>query len=279
MKSLTLTIVIPVYNEESYLKSCLEAIANQSMQPDEVIVVNNNSSDNTAEIARKFSFVTLITETKQGLYHARQTGMDNAKSEVLARIDADTVVDKKWVENIKSAFSNPRVNGLTGPVGYYDMPFPGFTQKSEDFFLRLARAGQYDFMMGANMAVRKSAWKLIRTNLCNEPYLFEDIDIVMHLREQKIRPDYFPNVRANVSARRFEDNFADFMRYIGGHTRTHEHHNQKTPLGVHFAEGAFALAYIGFKPFHMMYDPKIKRPSLKYLMTRKQARPDPMTTK
>lgn len=279
MKSLTLTIVIPAYNEESYLKTCLDAISAQSVLPDEVIVVDNNSTDKTSEIAKTFPFVTLLHEKQRGLYFSRQTGMNSAKSEIIARIDADTIIDSHWVEVIKHKFTSSDVNGLTGPVGYHDMPLPEFTKRAEDVFLKVARAGQYDFMMGANMAIRRSAWELVRDNLCNEPYLFEDIDIVLHLSAHGIRPDYSSKMSATVSSRRFADKPMDFLRYIGGHTRTHEHHNKNTPLGVHFAEGVFTLVYIGFKPFHMIYDPEIRRPSLKYLLKRTPARPDPMHTK
>jgi glycosyltransferase involved in cell wall biosynthesis len=279
MNSLTLSIVIPAYNEESYLKSCLSAIAEQSVTPDEVIVVDNNSTDKTAQIALSFPFVKLVQETRQGLYFSRQTGMDSASSDIIARIDADTIIDRHWVEAIKTTFLDKTVQGLTGPVGYHDMPLPDFTQKAEDICLRMARVGQYDFMMGANMALRKSVWELIKDELCNEPFLFEDIDIVIHMSEHDIRPDYQPAMSAKVSSRRFADKPSDFMRYIGGHTRTHEHHNKQTPLGVHFAEGIFALVYLGVKPFHMVFDPALRRPSLTYLLSRTTPRPDPMTTK
>lgn len=279
MNTLTLSIVIPAYNEESYLKACLTAISRQTVMPDEVIVVDNNSTDKTAQIAASFAFVKLVHENRQGLFFSRQTGMNAATCDVIARIDADTLVDPKWAEAILDAFADRNVHGLTGPVGYHDMPLPDFTQKAEDLCLRMARAGQYDFMMGANMAVRRSAWELIREELCNEPHLFEDIDIVVHLGEHGIRPDYSPAMSAQVSSRRFADKPADFMRYIGGHTRTLEHHNKETPAGVHFAEGAFALLYLWIKPFHMTFDPELRRPSLAYLLCRTIPRPDPMSTK
>lgn len=279
MNSLTLSIVIPAYNEESYLESCLTAIAKQTVLPDEVIVVDNNSTDKTTQIASAFPFVKLLSEPQQGLFFSRQTGMDAATSDVIARIDADTVVDRHWVAAIKKSFQDPTVQGLTGPVGYHDMPLPDFSQKVEDLCLRMARAGQYDFMMGANMALRKSAWQLVRKNLCNEPFLFEDIDIVIHLREHNVRPSYSPAMSAQVSSRRVADKPADFMRYIGGHTRTHEHHNRQTPAGVHFAEGVFSLLYLGVKPLHMMFDPTTRRPSLSYFLSGSAPRPDPMSVK
>jgi len=55
-----ISIIIPAYNEERYLGRCLDAIAAQSVRPYEVIVVDNNSSDDTAKVAQRYPFVTLL---------------------------------------------------------------------------------------------------------------------------------------------------------------------------------------------------------------------------
>ena len=59
-KNFSLSIIIPVYNEESHLRQCLDAIAKQIEKPDEVIVVDNNSTDETVQIAKSFSFVKVL---------------------------------------------------------------------------------------------------------------------------------------------------------------------------------------------------------------------------
>lgn len=272
----TLSIVIPAYNEESYLKSCLQAIARQTVKADEVIVVDNNSIDKTADIARSFPFVRLITETRQGLYFSRQAGMAAATGDIIGRIDADTVVEKNWVEVIKDTFEDESVSSATGPVGYHDWAVPLFALRVEDIFLRIAKAGKYHFLMGANMAIRRSSWQIIEHELCNEPFLFEDIDIATHLKSHGLVPSYVPAMRAMVSGRRFDDNPKDFIKYIGGHTRTLEHHNEYA-AGSYFAEVSFATAYfIGGKPLYKAYDPEERRFSFKRLLEPSAARPDPM---
>ena len=275
-KTLTLSIIIPAYNEEHHLKGCLEAISVQSETPEEVLVIDNNSSDETAKIARQYPFVTLLNEKQQGLFFARRRGMDAASGDILCRIDADTIIDSNWVSEVKLAFKNSLSQAISGPVGYHDMPFPNFTRELEDRLLRTARLGRYKFLMGANMAIRRSAWELVRDELCNQPFIFEDIDIAIHLERHNISPAYFSSMKAAVSSRRFQDNPVDFMRYIGGHTRTLEYHNRATPLGVHFAEGVFTVSYVSIKPLHMMFDPSLRRPSLSYLLQHRTPRPDPM---
>lgn len=274
-KTLTLTIVIPAYNEESYLKSCLEAIAQQTVRPDEVIVVDNNSTDKTADIARSFAFVRLIHEKRQGLYYSRQTGMNAAKSNIIARIDADTMVEPRWVAAIKDAFKNPATQAASGPVGYHDTPFPNLSLNVTDSFLRTARRGNYHFLMGANMVLSRSAWMLIRGELCNRPDIFEDIDIAIHLSQYGIEPRYLLGMEAMVSCRRVADKPKDFIRYMGGHSRTFAHHGIKKPA-AYFAKSSYVLFYFGFKLPHMMYDPAQQRFSLSYFLQKSEARPDPM---
>lgn len=270
------SVVIPAYNEEEHLEECLIALEAQTVKPLEIIVVDNNSKDKTVEIAKRHKTVKLIKEKKQGLYFSRQTGMAAAKGDVIGKIDADTIVDEHWVEVLEETFSDPGVFAATGPVGYHDMPFPMFTKKAEHAFLQLARLTDYQFLMGANMAVRKTAWDKIKDELCNEPHLFEDIDIAIHMLSHNMAPSYIPRMSALVSSRRFEDKPSDFANYIDGHSRTQLHHNVKVPAGAKMAEAVFLMVYFGVKPLHMAYDPKLRRPSLQYFMKDKKARPDPM---
>src|SRR5688500_17107775 len=95
-KKLRASVVIPVYNEADSLDLCLSAIAAQTTQPFEVIVVDNNSTDTTAEIAASYPFVRLVYESRQGVVHARNTGFNLAQGDIIARIDADTVIESGW---------------------------------------------------------------------------------------------------------------------------------------------------------------------------------------
>lgn len=97
------SVVIPAYNEEKFIKKALKSVTNQLVDADEIIVVNNNSSDKTVEITRSFS-VRIIDEKKQGMISARNTGFDNAKYDIIARIDADVQVPPDWIQRIKRNF-------------------------------------------------------------------------------------------------------------------------------------------------------------------------------
>src|SRR5260221_7568754 len=96
VNNLRISIIIPAYNEEGHLPACLDAIAAQTLKPDEVIVVDNNSTDKTVEIAKKYPFVKLLNEKRQGLRYTRNTGLDAATGDVIGRIDTDSILSPKW---------------------------------------------------------------------------------------------------------------------------------------------------------------------------------------
>src|ERR1035437_5009908 len=110
-----ITVVVAAYNEEKDLPKCLTAITTQDFPKDdyEIIVVDNNSTDKTAEIAKGFG-ARVITESKQGNTFAVKKGMDSASGEIIANTDADTVVFPDWLATIKKIFEDPKVVAATG---------------------------------------------------------------------------------------------------------------------------------------------------------------------
>ena len=117
------SVVIPAYNEEQYLGHCLAALARQTCPADrfEVIVVDNGSTDATAEIARRYGGVRVIAEPRKGVAHARQAGFATARGAIIASTDADTVVPPFWVERIMEHFrADPALGAVYGPVHWPD---------------------------------------------------------------------------------------------------------------------------------------------------------------
>ncbi len=121
-KTPSVSVVIPAYNEEKYLPKCLSSVLGQNfdMSKVEIIVVDNNSTDRTPEIARSFG-ARVVKERKQGIAFTRQRGLLTAKGNVVACTDADAVVPKDWLKKIISHFEkNPRLVGIGRPGIFVD---------------------------------------------------------------------------------------------------------------------------------------------------------------
>jgi glycosyltransferase involved in cell wall biosynthesis len=123
-----LSIAVPAYNEEAYIGECLRCIcacvaARDDAASIEVIVVDNASTDGTARIAGGFPRVRVVSEPQKGLTRARQKGLDEARGEILAFVDADTRMPAGWIDHVIRAFdSDPRTVCVSGPYRYYDLP-------------------------------------------------------------------------------------------------------------------------------------------------------------
>ena len=120
-----LSIIIPAYNEELYLKSCLEHVMAAAEGNDcEIIVVDNNSTDKTSEIARSFPGVKVLLEKRKGPTWARQLGYEHSTGDLIAMVDADTQMPKGWIAMALKVFrEDKRVVFISGPYEYYDFPW------------------------------------------------------------------------------------------------------------------------------------------------------------
>jgi glycosyltransferase involved in cell wall biosynthesis len=276
-KALTLSLIIPAYNEEHHLKDCLDSIAAQTVMPDEVLVIDNNSTDRTVTIASSYPFVKVIHEPKQGVIHVRNTGFDTAAGEIIGRIDADTLLSPAWVERIKELFGDDELAAVTGPMYFYDMPLQEDNAFAEHFFK--GSLYKYDknfpFLAGNNMAIRKSAWNIVKEHTCSKKTIHEDIDLAIHLSRGGHKILYDAELRAGTSARRYDDPPIKFVNYMKMMTKTFKHH-QMNPVGAHIAEAAYSLGYVSLWPLRRSYNPKTKKRSLKQLIKGNKPRKNPM---
>ena len=94
------TIIIPAYNEEKTIVQTLHSICrNETSYAVEIIVVNNNSKDKTAELVEACG-VTCILETRQGIVHARNCGLAHSKGKYIINADADTIYPESWIDKL-----------------------------------------------------------------------------------------------------------------------------------------------------------------------------------
>lgn len=227
MSHAKISVVIPCYNEQDSIARCLEALRVQTLKPYEVIVVDNNCSDKTVAIARLFG-ARIVRETTQGLVAARNAGMNAARGDIIARIDADSVAAPHWVAQIAELLTDESLQAVTGTGFFYDLPLKRFATWFRNLFavkLNHLLLG-HDMLWGSNMAVRKGAWQMVRADLCMQSDLMEDLDIAMHLADE-FGPSalrYDARMRADISARRATTGFMQNFLYLKMWPKTLKNH-------------------------------------------------------
>jgi glycosyltransferase involved in cell wall biosynthesis len=192
MSEVLISFVVPAYNEEALIASCLSAIAAEiarTRYPAEIVVVNNNSTDRTREIALSVPGVTVVDEPQRGLVQARRAGCLAATGRLIANIDADTIVPSGWLDTVIAEFErSPGLVALSGPFVHYDVSrtvrivvsvFYRFAFTTYLLVRFVFRAGS--MMQGGNFVVRKSA--LAAANAFNPAFSFfgEDTELARRL--------------------------------------------------------------------------------------------------
>lgn len=135
MNKITIAAVVPVYNVEEYLEECLESICNQTEPFDEVILINDGSTDNSKLICEKFyeknDNVFLINQENAGLSEARNAGIKAASSQYIVFIDSDDCIKNDTVEKLIKELENKEYDvaffsasvlcdsGVLGSASYY----------------------------------------------------------------------------------------------------------------------------------------------------------------
>jgi len=230
-KALTLSLVIPAYNEEDHLKACLDSVAAQTVKPLEVFVVDNNSSDRTAAIAKQYDFVTLLHESQQGIAFARNAGFNAATGDVIGRIDADSRLKPGWVAYALRYFeSNPRhlTHLLTGGSYFYDLKMPrffGWIQGQIAYRANRFIMGYY-IAWGSNMAFPAELWRQVRNDVHNDTDIHEDMDLSIHLHDHGYTITYHTGWKVGVDTRLLSRHTRDqHMKYLKLWPRTFERHH------------------------------------------------------
>ena len=118
------SVILLTKNSASTVQKSIESIFQQTRQPDEVIVIDGNSRDDTLEIVKKYP-VKLVTEPGLGFGYARNLGVKNASGDILFFLDSDCYAEPNWVENALPHFDDdPEIVGVTGQTHLWNTDSP-----------------------------------------------------------------------------------------------------------------------------------------------------------
>jgi peptidoglycan/xylan/chitin deacetylase (PgdA/CDA1 family)/GT2 family glycosyltransferase len=205
------SVVIPAYNEENYLLSCLESIRKQDYAAEyEVIVVDNASTDNTAKIARDWG-AKVAYESKRSPACARQKGAEVATGELIAFIDADTQAPAHWLSTLVSRLvREPEAVVISGPYAYYDAgKFTKITSYFGNFFSIITDhlfrkvLNKGSAIWGCNFAVRRSAFWEVGGFDTNIKFYGEEYELSLRLKKAG-KGSVMPRLFVLTSARRLK---------------------------------------------------------------------------
>ncbi len=208
------SLVIPCYNEQKYIASCLESAMQQVVPFDEIIIVNNNCTDRTMEIVSQFPSVRVISEKVQGMTPARNAGFRAATGDVIARTDADAILPSDWNLQIHKIFADDTVDALSGPGVVYDLFsfYKGNTSTRAYATVMKFIFNGHETLVGFNMVLRKRMWDQVKPTVClDDSKVHEDMDLALHIHAKGGHIEYRNDFFVFASARRLKQNPASFF--------------------------------------------------------------------
>ena len=213
----TVSVVIPVLDDAAHLRTCLASLAAQTRPADEVVVVDNGCSDDSAAVARAFG-ARVVVEPVRGIPAAAATGYDAASGDVIARCDADSRLPVDWIEHLVRVFErNPHLDAVTGPGAFHDLP-RGVRHVAGGFYLVGLFAGFGSAianipLWGSNMAMRADAWREVSGRVHRvTPGIHDDLDLSCVLGP-RARIRFMPGVGVEVAGRMFSSPGAARQRF------------------------------------------------------------------
>ena len=201
-----ISVVIPVRNDAKMLAVALEALGRQVRPADEIIVVDNGSSDASARIAIDAG-ARVVPEPMLGIPSATATGYDAARGDIIARIDADTICPPGWLARIERRFERePDLDLLTGDGRFY-----GSSRAVHYLGEHLYIGGMYRWVtpylghppvFGSNFAMRREVWAELGPEVHRGNGIHDDLDLSLHVRPW-MRVAHDPDLVVEISARPF----------------------------------------------------------------------------
>ncbi len=202
---LSVSVVVPIRNAIRTLPYCLAALERLDPLPEEIVLVNNGSTDGSAELLRDFARrhasrgVHVADEPRRGISRARNAGIRVARGDVIAWTDADCAPAPTWLRHLVPPFADPAVGGVAGRV----LPAPGislvelfcglYTFRTPD---RPARHGKWTpregGYAGANFAVRRAILQELGGYDEHIMNWGDDYDLCARLYERGLAIEYRP---------------------------------------------------------------------------------------
>ena len=219
-----ITTIIPALNEEKYIGLCLESLANQTPPPDEILVVDNGSTDHTVEVVEQFGIdhpeisVKLIHETRKGCDWAREAGWRAASGDIIIHVDADETVPLDWLGKVRAVlrdqpelgafggtyrFENPPLSVLI-LQGAYNLLYPRVVQWTKGF----------PYLCGGQTICKREVLERMNGYADKPSDQLEDYYLSEQAHKLGYKTHYFPSIFGFHSLRRYhEGGLSAFLKW------------------------------------------------------------------
>jgi cellulose synthase/poly-beta-1,6-N-acetylglucosamine synthase-like glycosyltransferase len=222
-----MSVVVCVHNAMKTVRKCLESLTTLEYPSYEIIVVDDGSTDGSAEICESYNGVRVIRLDKGGPSRARNVGAVKAKGELIAFTDSDCIVDKRWLIELERGFADPIIAGVGG-TQVSPMDETEFGKRVQEIIKAIGFMTSYmnssntikeiEHNPSCNSAYRKSVLKEVG-GFHEGMWPGEDVDLDLRIRRKGYRLIYNPSaVVGHYRPGTYRD-FAKMMRRYGASAR------------------------------------------------------------
>lgn len=179
----TVSVVIPVRDDAAHLDACLALLGRQTQRPDEIVVVDNGSTDASALVARQHG-ARVVVEPRPGIPYAAAAGYDAARGDLILRLDADSRPGPDWVARAAAVLADAGIDAVSG-VGRFDLPGPGGVLLAHAYLGAYYGLGHlaagHPVLWGSSAAFRADAWRRVRDQVTRSGDVHDDLDLALAL--------------------------------------------------------------------------------------------------
>jgi GT2 family glycosyltransferase len=228
------SVIVAVLNGEATVGRCLESLCSGSYPKDrrEIVVVDNGSTDRTAELVRDYP-VRLVIEPGRGRSRARNRGIEESRGEILAFTDADCYVSTRWLDELTAGFNQDDASAVIGDIVPYPPTTPAehYSAKRKPSMASWQRHLATPWFCTGNAAVRREAFDRVglfdtRFASCEDiEFAWRFADAGLRVRRQP-RPVVFHQLRMTPMGL-----FRQNLRYGRGWALLHQRYPEKAAWG------------------------------------------------
>jgi len=192
-----ISIVIPLYNGSKNISKCIDSILNQNIANYEVVLVDNNSTDNSKKIimnyCNKDKRIKYVFEKNKSRGAARNKGIKKAKGYVVLMTDIDCIVPKNWIRDMTNNIINKKENAVLGFEKEFRKSYwnTSMIRANKNHIRRIVKNGYVNHIDTKNFAIRSDIIK--KNNFNTELKAMEDFDLYLRMKK-KIKIKYNPRV-------------------------------------------------------------------------------------